>query len=229
MILRKLLIASMLLLSAAVVMAQADAPEASSSKSTAAAKPSSASDLPWGAESLTVSAGYSPRSNRGIGKMMDRKLFLAQTRMSWVLWRFSGMTLRYYAELTPAAVITQPAENYRLKDGTVQHVADAKTNFAMGAAPIGLQLNFLRGKKLQPFVASNLGGLYFNRQTPVVGSQQWNFTFTFTGGVQIYKNTKGSWQLGYTLHHISNADAGKYNPGVDSNLFWLGYTFGGHR
>jgi hypothetical protein len=199
--------------------------EMSSSKPAghaAKAAPAEPYTLPFRLESLGLWSGYSPDSMKNIGKMPDRKLFVLSGEARWVLLRGRRATLYNTFGLVPAAVITQPAEYYA--QSTTQ-LAPGRVLYGAGATPLGLQLNCRNTRRVQPFINSTAGFLYFNRQVPVVYSSQFNFTFDLGGGVEV-RGEHGSWSLGYRYHHISNANTGTRNPGVDSSLLWTGYRWG---
>ena len=81
-----------------------------------------------------------------------------------------------------------------------------------------------RQRAWQPFLNTQGGFLYFTEQVPVPESSQFNFTFSFGAGVQAFRGARAL-TLGYKFHHISNAQTGHYNPGIDSNLFYFGWSF----
>ena len=74
---------------------------------------------------------------------------------------------------------------------------------------------------MQPFVSSQGGILYFTEQVPLPGSSQFNFSFHFGGGLDFYRHNAHFLTLAYRFHHISNADSGHFNPGIDSNLIYV--------
>jgi hypothetical protein len=99
-----------------------------------------------------------------------------------------------------------------------------KAVYAAGAAPIGLKFNFRRNRRVQPFGQATGGFLYFSEQVPVTNASQFNFTFDFSGGVQVVNSTRRSFTIGYTYHHISNGNTGTFNPGVDVQRIFAGFS-----
>ena len=55
--------------------------------------------------------------------------------------------------------------------------------------------------------------------------KQFNFTFDFGGGIQLFTKNHNAVTLGYKYDHISNAYRGQINPGFDSNVFYVGFSF----
>jgi hypothetical protein len=179
--------------------------------------------LSRGTNQLGFWAGYSPNSPRNIGVTPDTKLFLFEAQYSRVLFRTSDVAWKYVGEMVPAAVISLPAQQVYTTNGLVSQ--PAKTVYGAGFNPLGAQWNFRSSKKVQPFVNAHGGLLYFAEQVPIVQSSQFNFTFSFGAGVEILSRNNKSLTLGYKYHHISNDETGHFNPGVDSNLFYVGYSW----
>jgi hypothetical protein len=99
-----------------------------------------------------------------------------------------------------------------------------KAVYGAGAAPIGLKFNFRRNRRVQPFGQATGGLLYFTEQVPISEASQFNFTFDFSGGVQIVNSTRRSFTIGYKYHHISNGNTGFFNPGVDVQMIFAGFS-----
>src|SRR5438309_506190 len=87
----------------------------------------------------------------------------------------------------------------------------------VGGSPIGAQVNFVHFHRVEPFLTSGGGFLYFNHR--MFGTtQQFNFTAQLGGGVQLFTTSRRTaLDLGYKYHHISNANLGNQNPGLDSH------------
>ena len=96
-----------------------------------------------------------------------------------------------------------------------------------GLNPLGLKMNFMRQDRLQPFIASTAGFIASVKPVPidVQGGTVFNFDFDFQGGVQYFNAAHDrAWMLGYKLAHISNANRHTLNPGMDANVFFIGYS-----
>ena len=106
--------------------------------------------------------------------------------------------------------------------------AGRRTTRGIGLEPVGFDFNFRRHHRFQPVIGINGGFLKFTRDVPVQGSNSFNFTFSLRGGVQIFTSESRSITIGYRYHHTSNANTGNpFNPGIDSNFIYTGYSF--HR
>ena len=64
------------------------------------------------------------------------------------------------------------------------------------------------------------------RDIPVFKSSAFNFTFSFGGGLEWFRESKRSWIVEYRVQHLSNKDIGFTNPGFDSQFVRVGYRFG---
>ncbi len=96
--------------------------------------------------------------------------------------------------------------------------------YGFGIAPIGIQVNFRRKNKIQPFITSTGGFIYFKNRIPDETGARFNFTADVGGGVQIMLKNKKAITLGYKYQHISNGYRAQSNPGFDSNIFYIGFS-----
>jgi hypothetical protein len=100
--------------------------------------------------------------------------------------------------------------------------------WTMGEAisPIGMQWNFRPTRKLQPFLNSHGGYIYSAKEIPVDSAGSFNFTFDFGVGLELYRTRTRSIRVEYRIHHISNGNTARRNPGIDNGLFQVTYLFG---
>ena len=59
---------------------------------------------------------------------------------------------------------------------------------------------------------------------PLAGAARFNFTFDFSGGVQIVNSTRRAFTIGYKYQHISNGYRATFNPGVDVQMIFAGFS-----
>ncbi len=182
------------------------------------------SDLSKGTTELGAWLGYSPNSPQLIGVTSDRQLWLLNLQYARVIGSTPNLALKYVFEIVPMALVRQPVETPLLSGGFLRDPNRHHTTYGGGANPIGFQLNLRRGHKLQPFFSTHGGFLYFAEQVPVLDSSQFNFTFSFGAGAQVFTSGRTSVSFGYKFHHVSNANTGFRNPGIDSNLFFVGFS-----
>jgi len=170
--------------------------------------------LAEGANEFGLWAGGSPGSTKFIGKTEDRKLFLAGLRYGRVLKTWESLSLEYTLDIIPAAVVFQP-----------DRARGRSSIYGAGISPLGIKLNFGQESWIKPFVAAGVGILYFTEDVPVRGSARFNFAPELGLGVQFFLTPQNSVTLGYKLHHISNANTGGSNPGMDSHVIYAGFSF----
>jgi hypothetical protein len=169
----------------------------------------------WGGSELRVVAGYSPRSNHLIGITPNRKLYFTAIEYQHPLFHFWGTTVSYYGGIVPFVGVHRPAESV---NGVPYK---AGLSWGPGAEPIGFAFGFLSGARIQPILETAGGLAYFNEDVPIAQSSQFNFMFHFGGGLEFYRDGGHFLTVGYRYHHISNANLGHFNPGIDSNLIYI--------
>jgi hypothetical protein len=156
-------------------------------------------------------------------------------RYSHVAKESRSLKLRYVADLIPVAILNYPRNReFQNSNGTTQIVRDRKTVYGYGIVPGGLQLNFRRGKKYQPFAAGSLGIMYFTSVVPDLRTPlnpratgaKLNFTAEMGGGVEIGLRNNRNLIIGYKYHHLSNLYTGNMNVGFNSNMVYTGMNFG---
>ena len=103
-----------------------------------------------------------------------------------------------------------------------------QTVYGGGISPFGWKFNWLPRRSWEPLTAFGGGFVASKTAVPIdiPLATRFNFTFELQVGVEHY-NAKRSRALtfAYKLQHISNASRTNVNPGVDLNVFSLGYSF----
>jgi hypothetical protein len=111
--------------------------------------------------------------------------------------------------------------------GTATYIAGTRTTYAAAFAPLGYKLSLLPHHRFQPFLTGLTGFAVSPRDIPVFNSSTFNMTLEFGAGLQIYNSHTRSIQMEYRYHHLANAGLGSgQNPGVDSGVMKLTYSFG---
>lgn len=171
--------------------------------------------LARGTNEFGLWAGGSPDSSELIGASEDRNLFLLALRYGRVLAAWESVSLEYTLDIFPAALVLEP-DHVRRGNSTI---------YGAGLSPLGFKINFGQQSRIKPFVALSFGFLYFEKDTPVPDSSRFNFATEIGLGIQFFLAPKNAVTLGYKLQHISNANIGHRNPGLDSHVFYAGYSF----
>lgn len=145
-----------------------------------------------------------------------------------------NVALKYTIDAIPLAILNYEQQRIiQLNPTTRIENRNRTTAYGASLTPVGFQLNFLRQRKIQPFLTANAGMIVFNKSVPDDRSplrplqfgRKFNFTLAGGGGVEFLTDDARSYVLGFKFHHISNASTGNINPGFDQNLFYFGYTF----
>jgi len=181
--------------------------------------------LESGTSQLGIWAGYSSDNPTLVGRTTDRPYFELNLQYALVLTTSDSWALKYTAEIIPVAIIKQPPQGYTMSGSHLAPVdlpGSKQDIYGFGVTPVGLQMNFRRGYVLQPYINGTAGAMYFEDQVPVAGSSKFNFALGLGAGIEIWYGENQSIILGYKYHHISNGYTARQNPGVDSNLFYLG-------
>jgi Lipid A 3-O-deacylase (PagL) len=154
-------------------------------------------------------AGTSAGTPTLIGTTKPVSLQFIAVRYSRVFIQRSAYSLRYTADFIPFARITE----------------ESTTTGGIGAAPIGFEMRFLPGSRLQPGAAISGGFIYFDNDIPSGGGAQFNFTADLGAGLHIHLGRSIGLNTGYKYHHLSNGYRAPLNPGFDSNIFFIGVDF----
>ena len=186
-------------------------------------------DYETGKNEFSVWGGFSPDSStvfKGTGRTKDARFGIVAVRYARRFNNNDTVNLKYTADFVPAAFLNYPDIEITLPTPTSVQINDVRpTRYAFGAAPLGLQANFRPRKKIQPFIGTSGGFLFFNRRTPNYVGTRFAFTADVGGGVEFKLREKRAFIVGYKYYHISNGDRGFENPGFDNNVFYVGYTF----
>ena len=151
-------------------------------------------------------------SSQAIGSTINTRMYQFGGRYARLIYANRTLAVRYVAAVVPICAVGDPSNN-----------GQPVYAYAAGASPIAIQLNWLHSGRLQPFLTTGGGFLYFNRQ--LFHATQFNFTAQAAVGLQVLISEHHSVDFGYRYHHISNANLGTVNPGMDSHVLFVGFSF----
>lgn len=213
----------LLLLAFAPGSAQTNKGSASSNLSGASQSPIEGiqkRDNEWG-----IWGGISFDSPTLIGKTPDARFGNIGLRYGRVLAASKTVAFEWTIDAIPLSILSNTRLTLVSSGGGFTVFAPARQSvYGFGAAPIGLKFNFRRNRRVQSFGQATGGFLYFSDQVPIAGSSQFNFTFDFSGGVQIVNSNRRSFTIGYKYQHISNGYTAPFNPGVDVQMIFAGFS-----
>jgi hypothetical protein len=168
-------------------------------------------------------AGYSPASSAWIGKTADRRFVLGGIEYGYRCWNIRLVDISYTAGLLPAAILLQPTlPNQR---SLTPRVIPAHAVYGLGVLPVGFTARFGR-HHAQPFFATHGGIIASTEPIPINAPDATglNFLFDFSPGVRFKFGNRSAISVGYKFLHISNAYTTNFNPGVDNNIVFAGFS-----
>lgn len=180
-------------------------------------------------ESTAGMSWYSPRSTR-LGSISDRRVYLAGLRGEGVFLRAGAFALAWAPEIPIAVVartrgdIERCTRNDNMITFRCEYDTSAGVSVGAGLSPVGMKLYWNRGGHVRVYGSGNGGAMLFTSDVPVHNSRRANFTFEVGGGIEVVRRDGGGVSLGYKFHHLSNGGTERLNPGLDSNVLYLGFV-----
>jgi hypothetical protein len=113
-----------------------------------------------------------------------------------------------------------------LTTGTAVDNCSRRWTYAQGLSPFGTRINLFARHRLQPTGSLLAGYMLSTKKIPIDSAGSFNFTFEVGAGLEYFLSPSRSMRFEYQIQHFSNAYTANTNPGVDSGLFKVSYTFG---
>ena len=184
-----------------------------------------------GVKNIGLWIGVSPDSRVGEFALPRRQLVLIGARAEWVIERWRSVSVAATSDLVPFAMITR-TPTYTTRQvvfpggGTAQlkEQTGSKPVYGAGGMPFGFKARVGLATRARLFAATSVGGLWFTRDVPIPDARRFNFAFEYGGGIELGAFTKSVIVLGYKFHHLSNANSAAVNPGLDSDVIYLGMS-----
>ena len=169
----------------------------------------------WG---LSLNSGHVFGYDKNV-KYMPIDLFY-----SYLIHRGAKWNLRYSPEITALAMMDEPLTGKA--DSVIGTVPTnpqklRKRTYGSGLSPVGLRTSFFPQKRLQPFLSTNGGILYFADQVLGPQTSQLMFTIDLGGGLTFYRHGRQAVSFGYRYQHLSNANISVRNPGTDADTYYV--------
>tara|TARA_Y100001935_G_scaffold224416_1_gene200700 strand:- start:111195 stop:111809 length:615 start_codon:yes stop_codon:yes gene_type:complete len=166
---------------------------------------------------IEVFSLYSPTSMRFLGKTPDSQTSQFTIDLKKIFKQKSeDVFFTYKVHLTPYIGF-----DYSKRDD------NGRKDYAhgFGLSPVGLGLVKVFNEKYQ-FVAETTGGfIYMNKVFPTDDAKRLNYTFDIKLAFDRKLYQSLGFSLGYKFHHISNAQTGEENPGLDSNFLFISLNY----
>lgn len=186
--------------------------------------PSQSEGIQKGDNEFGLWGSISFHSTTLIGKTPDARFGNIGLRYGRVLAASETVAFSWTIDAIPVAVLSNPRFTAVPSGSGFVVTQSRKSVYAWGAAPIGLKFNFRRNRRVQPYGHATGGFLYFNEEVPLSGAARFNFTYDFSGGVQIVNSDRKAFTIGYKYQHISNGYRATFNPGADVQMIFVGFS-----
>ena len=207
-----------------LMLASAAAIQSQSSSTAPSATPSPTEGIQKRWNEFGIWGGVSFNSPTLIGTTPDARFGNIGLRYGRVLKTSKTVAFEWTIDAIPVAILSNNRFAVVPSGSGFIFTQTRKSVNAWGLSPIGLKFNFRRNRRAQPFAQATGGFLYFNEQVPVAGAARFNFTFDFSGGVQIVNSNRRAFTIGYKYQHISNGYRATFNPGVDVQMIFAGFS-----
>ena len=212
----------LMLASTVVVLAQANDTSSSLTATSAAQSTTEGIQKRW--NEFGIWGGISFDATTLIGKTPDARFGNIGLRYGRVLAASKTVAFEWTIDAIPVAILSNNRFTVVPSGSGFIFTQTRKSVYGWGAAPIGLKFNFRRNRRVQPFGQATGGFIYFNEQVPLAGAARFNFTYDFSGGVQIVNSNRRAFTIGYKYQHISNGYRATFNPGVDVQMIFAGFS-----
>ncbi len=170
---------------------------------------------PGGVHEFGAWWGFSPMTGHIWGYAKDVKYMPIDVTYSYLFNPGAKWNLRYAPELTALAMLAEP------QSGQTSPLLQRKRTYGSGISPAGFRASFFPESRVQPFLSTDGGFIYFIDRVLSPQGSQFMYTIDFGGGLQIFHKQRQAVSIGYRYQHLSNANISHHNPGTDTNVFYL--------
>jgi len=167
--------------------------------------------------------GLSLMSGHIWGYAGDVKYMPIDVRYTYLISPHETWTLRYAPEFTALAMLDWPtpgAVPVPYSDQPAAQYLHTRA-YGSGVSPVGFETDFLPQKRIEPFLSTNGGFVYYDQRVLSPEGSQWMYTIDFGCGFHVFRKARQDWSLGYRYQHLSNANISEHNPGTDANTFYV--------
>ncbi len=197
---------------------------------------------PPGTATLGVWTGvswYAPGPS-GVRQVGDREFIVVALRYRRVLLAASHFTLAHTIDFVPAAIVTDNSSeawpfvlpdasfNTPTRSGFAFAGSPGKGNtvFGVGVTPIGFEGSAWVARRFAFVLSGSAGVLVFTNPVPFANATKLNMALDIGFGIETDIGKGWGAIMGYKFHHISNAGFGRFNPGLNSDVWYLGALAG---
>lgn len=165
---------------------------------------------------IGITTIYSPDSFYAWGKIRNSSSFSLRGQIWHSSIRVKNLTARIGSELILTHRLNFPIDGYN-------GPRDTRTGF--GLIPVSLMMPIELPYLLTPFTFVSAGGIFLNDKLPESSGASLNYLLNIGAGFEFNATERFDMQIGYSVQHMSNANTGIENPGIDSHMFFLTFLF----
>jgi hypothetical protein len=152
------------------------------------------------------------------GYAKDIKYMPMDLQYSYLLHPGTKWNFRWVPEAT-AAMLDEPTPGAKQ---ITQHDLHLRTRiYGGGVSPVGFRASFYPESRVQPFLSTNGGVVYFTERVLSPEGSQFMYTIDYGCGLTFFRKQRQSVSIGYRYQHLSNANISLHNPGTDTNVFYV--------
>lgn len=165
---------------------------------------------------IGITTIYSPDSFYAWGKIRNSSSFSVRGQIWHSSIRYNKLTARIGTELILTHRLSFPIDGYN-------GPRDIRTGF--GVIPVSLMMPIQMTSNVTPFALVSAGGIFLNDKLPESSGASLNYLVNIGLGLEFKATDRLDLQVGYSIQHMSNANTGNENPGIDSHMFFLTFLF----
>lgn len=149
------------------------------------------------------------------GTANDTKYMPMDLTYSYLLNPGGKVSLRYAPEMNVMVMLDEPVS------GQTNPEFMRRRTYGSGFSPLGMRASFCPESRVQPFLSTNEGAIYFVDSVLAPTGSHYMATVDIGGGLMIYRKQRQSVSIGYRYQHLFNADIGSNTPATDANTIFV--------
>ncbi len=159
--------------------------------------------------------GLSLMTGHLFGDAKNVKYMPIDLNYSYLLHAAPKWNFRYSPEITALAMLDEPVS------GQTDPELQRKRAYGAGVSPVGFRASFFPESRVQPYLSTNAGGIYFDQRVLSPQGSQFMYTVDFGCGFTFFRTRRQAVSIGYRYQNLSNGNISPHNPGTDTNTFYL--------
>ena len=170
-----------------------------------------------------ILVGYSFDAGGPLSRVQTLDLFVVAVRYARPLLNRPGLRIDQVIDFLPLIlVLNNPLGDVtRVNRGwALVGRVDRTTTYGLGLLPLAVRAEPWPSHSLTVFGGAGVGAAIFADAVPAANSSHLNVVIEMGGGLRLGRRSPAI-DLGFKLHHLSNAGFGTVNPALESKLFYL--------